>query len=143
MGRFYADIKLRDNEDMASSEAADSGISTDATTKELNPTTKETTKEMVTTTKETTATTKETTATTKETTATTKEKPSVTQHEILELLVENPSLTAGTLAIKLGLTPDGIRYHLKIMRKQGIIHHEGSTKNGFWVIDKEIPNDGE
>ena len=136
MGRFYADIKLRDNEDMASSEAADSGISTDATTKELNPTTKETTKEMVTT-------TKETTATTKETTATTKEKPSVTQHEILELLVENPSLTAGTLAIKLGLTPDGIRYHLKIMRKQGIIHHEGSTKNGFWVIDKEIPNDGE
>ena len=129
MGRFYADIKLRDNEDMASSEAADSGISTDATTKELNPTTKETTKEMVTT--------------TKETTATTKEKPSVTQHEILELLVENPSLTAGTLAIKLGLTPDGIRYHLKIMRKQGIIHHEGSTKNGFWVIDKEIPNDGE
>ena len=70
--------------------------------------------------------------TTKETTReTTKE----TNREILiSSIKENPQITAKELAVKTGLTEDGVRYHINKMRKEGIISREGSTKAGRWII---------
>ena len=73
--------------------------------------------------------------TTQETTPkTTQENLTDTQMKILELMKENPFITRNELAEKIGITPDGIKYHLDLLRKQGIIKREGSNKKGCWKI---------
>lgn len=57
-----------------------------------------------------------------------------TQEKILELIRKNKEISASEMAEKIGITRDGIRYHLDIMKDKGIIKHEGKTKSGFWVI---------
>ncbi len=59
-----------------------------------------------------------------------------TQEKILALLAANPSMTRKKLAENIGLSPDGIKYHLDKMRAAGLIRHVGSTKSGHWEILK-------
>lgn len=80
-------------------------------------------------------TTKETAKTTKETGKTTKEKRNTTK-EIVKLLVANPRITVEEMSNLLGLTCDGVRYHIKKLRKSGIIERKGSTKKPVWVVKK-------
>jgi ATP-dependent DNA helicase RecG len=47
-----------------------------------------------------------------------------------------PSITRQELADKLGLSPDGIKYHLQKMKLSGVIHHVVSTKAGHWQVLK-------
>ena len=81
---------------------------------------------------------KETVTTSKEIAETSKEtgrSPSnVTRERILTILREEPSSTAISIAGQVGLTPQGVRYHLELLKKAGRIHHEGSTKSGRWVV---------
>ncbi len=75
--------------------------------------------------------------TTQETTLnTTQENLTDTQMKILELMKENQYITRNELAEKIGITPDGIKYNLDILRKKEIIKREGSTKKGCWKILK-------
>lgn len=37
-------------------------------------------------------------------------------------------------ARKFGLTPDGVRYHIKKLKQGNLLHHEGPTKKGRWVF---------
>lgn len=75
--------------------------------------------------------------TTQETTLnTTQENLTDTQMKILELMKENQYITRNQLAEKIGITPDGIKYNLDILRKKEIIKREGSTKKGCWKILK-------
>ena len=75
--------------------------------------------------------------TTQETTLnTTQENLTDTQMKILELMKENQYITRNELAEKIGITPDGIKYHLDLLRKKEIIKREGSTKKGCWKILK-------
>jgi len=46
----------------------------------------------------------------------------------------NPSITRKDLADKIGLSPDGVKYHLQLLKKQGIIKHTGATKKGKWEV---------
>jgi ATP-dependent DNA helicase RecG len=55
-----------------------------------------------------------------------------TQEIILKLIKNNPSVTRNDLADKTGLSPDGVKYHLALLKRQGIIKHTGSTKKGKW-----------
>ena len=57
-----------------------------------------------------------------------------TQERILTLLRENPRLTRKVLAVRIGITPDGVRYHLANLRKAGRIRHVGATKKGRWEV---------
>ncbi len=57
-----------------------------------------------------------------------------TQEMILGLIKTNPAITRKGLAEKTGLTPDGIKYHLDKLRKQGVIRHVGATKKGHWEV---------
>ena len=47
---------------------------------------------------------------------------------------QQPTITARELAKALQLSNDGISYHLKKLRAEGRIRHEGPTKAGRWVV---------
>ena len=57
-----------------------------------------------------------------------------TQEKILVLLRDDPRLTRRALAEQLGITPDGIKYHLGKLRKAGRLRHVGAKKKGRWEI---------
>ena len=60
-----------------------------------------------------------------------------TQEKILALLRTNPTTTRVVLAKSLGLTEDGVKYHLGKLKDAGKIRHHGPTKAGHWeVTDK-------
>lgn len=57
-----------------------------------------------------------------------------TQEKLISLIKENPNITQEQLAVKLGLTRDGVSYNIKKLREQGKIDRIGSTKSGIWII---------
>ena len=57
-----------------------------------------------------------------------------TQEKIIALIKESPNITQEQLAVKLGLTRDGVSYNIKKLREQGKIKRIGSTKSGTWII---------
>lgn len=59
-----------------------------------------------------------------------------TQEMILKMMREKPSITRKELSGILQITPDGVKYHLDILRKNGVIRHTGPTKAGKWEILK-------
>ena len=103
---------------------------TEATTQEGDPTTQEihpTTQEVDST------TTQEIDGATQEGRPTTQE---VTRRRILDLLEAEPEITRRRLAERLGITPDGVKYHLDKLRRAGVIRHVGPTKAGRWEVLK-------
>ena len=104
-------------------------------TKENVSATKETTKERVATTKERGNATQEGAASAKEIPAELLrglEVLSDAARAIFQLFWEHRELTAETAAKSLGLTPHGVRYHIKRLKKDGLMYHEGPTKKGVW-----------
>jgi ATP-dependent DNA helicase RecG len=71
---------------------------------------------------------KETGSTTQETTRET------TRERILALLRHQPSLTRRELADRIGISPDGVKYHLDKLRSAGAVRRVGSTKAGHWEV---------
>ena len=59
-----------------------------------------------------------------------------TQEKIIQLLKSNSNLTRKDLAIVLKISEDGIKYHLNQLKKEGLIEHYGSTKSGYWKVNK-------
>lgn len=60
--------------------------------------------------------------------------PRSTRDKILEQLHNNPKITRNELASILGITSDGVKYHLQKMTAEGIIIRHGSTRGGYWVV---------
>ncbi len=54
--------------------------------------------------------------------------------ELLELVRNNTHLTVEELANLLGLTKEGVKYHLNKLKKKGRITREGSKKTGRWIV---------
>lgn len=40
------------------------------------------------------------------------------------------------MAERLGITPDGVKYHLTKLRAAGVVRHVGATKGGRWEVLK-------
>lgn len=57
--------------------------------------------------------------------------------KLVELIKENPSVSLTELAIQLNITKDGIKYHLKNLKQQGIIKRIGSSRAGHWEINED------
>jgi ATP-dependent DNA helicase RecG len=57
-----------------------------------------------------------------------------TQEKIVALLRENPRITRKALAQQVGITPDGVKYHLGKLREANRIRHVGPTKKGRWEV---------
>ena len=58
----------------------------------------------------------------------------LTTQKILQILGSNPKATRKELAEKTGLTPDGIKWNLNKLKKEGIIRRIGPDKGGHWEI---------
>lgn len=58
------------------------------------------------------------------------------KEDIIRLMKEYPEITAKEMAIQLHVTEDGIRFHIKNMKKEGILKRIGSTKKGEWEVLK-------
>ena len=63
-------------------------------------------------------------------TATPQETTQETTQEILRLIKEKPMITRKELAQKIGLSEEGVKYHLTKMRKNNVIKHI----KGYWEI---------
>jgi len=63
-----------------------------------------------------------------------KDTPQTTRDKILLQIHSNPKITRNELAGILGLTSDGIKYHLQKLTKEGVIIRKGSTRSGYWEI---------
>ena len=61
-----------------------------------------------------------------------------TQEKLIALIKENPSITQGELAVKLGVTRDGVSYNIKKLKEQGKLERVGSTKNGTWLVKQSF-----
>ena len=60
--------------------------------------------------------------------------PITTPKAIMELIRGDSRMSAAQMAQSLGLTRDGIRYHLDRMKAEGVIRFVGSTRNGHWEL---------
>jgi ATP-dependent DNA helicase RecG len=67
-----------------------------------------------------------------------KTTPKTTQ-KIIEIISKNPHITRKEMAEIIGITEDGIKYHLNIMQKIGLIKRVGPKKGGYWqIIDNNL-----
>ena len=57
-----------------------------------------------------------------------------TAQRIVELIEESPEITRKEMAAILGITLDGIRYHLQKLKAAGKIDHTGPARAGRWQI---------
>ena len=61
-----------------------------------------------------------------------------TQEKIIKLLLRTPEITRNEIAANIGMSAEGVKYHLNVLRRSGRIRHTGPTKKGRWeVLDKE------
>jgi ATP-dependent DNA helicase RecG len=54
---------------------------------------------------------------------------------LMALLLANPGISQQELAVALGLTRDGIKYHLDKMKRDGVIRHVGPARGGRWEVN--------
>ena len=80
--------------------------------------------------------------TTQETTQETTQKttpittPISTQVQLASLILARPDISQQELAVALGLTRDGVKYHINKMKHDGVIRHMGPTRGGRWKVLK-------
>ncbi len=57
-----------------------------------------------------------------------------TTQKTLELIEHDPGMTRQAMAASLGITPDGVKYHLTKLQRQGRIRRIGPDNGGHWEI---------
>lgn len=60
-----------------------------------------------------------------------------TRDKIIEQLHNNPKITRNELASILGITSDGVKYHLQKMTIEGVIVRHGSARGGYWEVVRD------
>ena len=75
-----------------------------------------------------------TTQTTTQITTHTTIKLTKNDHEILQVIQNNPALSQKEIAMELGWTVDRVKYYLNKMKKQEAIRRIGSSHKGYWEL---------
>lgn len=57
-----------------------------------------------------------------------------TAQKILDILTEDPFLTREAIAPLVGLSPDGVKYHLNRLQKGGYLKRDSGRKQGRWTV---------
>jgi ATP-dependent DNA helicase RecG len=65
---------------------------------------------------------------------TTQKTTQKTPQKLLDLISQDPSVTRQSLAEALGITPDGVKYHLRKLQDQGRLRRVGPDKGGHWEV---------
>lgn len=58
----------------------------------------------------------------------------ITTQKILEAITNKPDITKKKLAAVIGITEDGVKYHIIRLRKKGVLKRIGPDKAGHWEI---------
>jgi predicted HTH transcriptional regulator len=58
---------------------------------------------------------------------------------LIDLISENPNITTKQLVERLGMTLDGVNYHIRELKKAGILRRIGGRKIGHWEVLKQTP----
>lgn len=56
------------------------------------------------------------------------------ENRILSIIRENPKITVKSISRMVEITEDGIRYHIKKLKKQGLLEYIGASRSGHWEI---------
>lgn len=70
----------------------------------------------------------------KTTTKTTTKKRLDIEKKVLNIIEENNGITMKQISVAIGISEDGVRYHIKKMKKAGLLEYVGSSKSGHWEI---------
>ena len=54
--------------------------------------------------------------------------------KIIKAIKNNKDITKEELVVEIGITKDGIKYHIKKLSDEGIISYIGTSRNGYWKI---------
>ncbi len=65
---------------------------------------------------------------------TTQKAAQKTPQKLLGLIAQDPSVTRQTLAEALGITADGVKYHLRKLQEEGHLRRVGPDKGGHWEV---------
>jgi len=60
-----------------------------------------------------------------------------TTQKVVGLMRSNPMISIEELAEICGITRDGINYHIKNLKKKGIVKRIGGDKGGHWEVIEE------
>lgn len=59
-----------------------------------------------------------------------------TREEIIKNMQLNPKITTSELAELIGITPKGVEYQIRNLKKEKIIKRVGANKGGSWLVIK-------
>ena len=124
---------IRDHEDRATRKTSEKKVQVAQETTQGNPKSTPNAQEIVTDTQEAAMNAQEITQETPKSDSNAQE----VAMRILRAISEDPTIGARRLSELLDVRYDTIRYWLRKLRGENVIHHEGPTKAGYWVIDKE------
>jgi ATP-dependent DNA helicase RecG len=57
-----------------------------------------------------------------------------TPQKLLDLIAQDPGVTRQSLAEALGITSDGVKYHLRKLQEAGRLRRVGPDKGGHWKV---------
>ncbi len=60
-----------------------------------------------------------------------------TTQEIIEAITKKSDITQKELAAVIGITEDGVKYHITRLRKKGVLKRIGPDKGGYWEVVKK------
>lgn len=60
-----------------------------------------------------------------------------TSEKILEAIKQNGNISKRELAEMVGITVDGVKYHIQKLKAQGVIERIGADRGGFWKVKDE------
>ena len=69
-----------------------------------------------------------------EKTSNSSEKTSNSSEKILELIKQNPKISAAGIAMEIGISSRGVEKQIKKLREAGIIKRNGADFGGYWEI---------
>jgi ATP-dependent DNA helicase RecG len=55
-------------------------------------------------------------------------------HTIVKLMREQPTISAKTIAEKIGMSSRGVQKNIAILKKLDIVERVGAAKGGHWVV---------
>ena len=58
------------------------------------------------------------------------------EERLIQLLMQQPEITQQEAADKLGYSKAWIRKIMKNLQQKGVLHREGSTKKGKWIVSR-------
>ena len=72
---------------------------------------------------------------------TTDKKFSDKEKAILDLIIANPGISQKEIADDMGLTVDGVRYHMDKLKEIEVLKRVGGKKSGKWVVNNKTMED--